>query len=372
MTSDGQKRQVKYVDFPSQFGEEREALLQLVEQVFSRGDFIGGADIAAFEAEAAQFIGVKHVLAVNSGTDALIMGMAALGIGPGDEVITAPNSFVASAAAIAHLGAIPVFADTGDDFNLDPQAVRKAVTPRTKAIMPVHLTGRMARMDEIMVTAEAHGLAVIEDAAQAIGSRYNNRHSGTYGHIGCFSCHPLKNLNAAGDGGFIATDSDAVADHVRLVRNHGLQDRNTVVRWGMVSRMDTLQAAILRLRLKNLPSVVERRRRNASLYRKHLDPRVVGIPDEPANLFHTYHLFVIQVDRRDALKAHLAAAGIETAIHYPIPIHLQPAAASLGLARGAFPVAERQADRILSLPIHQFLSEDDVIAVAHAINGFFA
>lgn len=242
--TDGQKRQVKYVDFPSQFQEEREALMQAVEQVFTRGDFIGGADVAAFEAEVAQFIGVKHVLAVNSGTDALIMGMAALGIGPGDEVITAPNSFVASAAAVAHLGATPIFADTGNDFNLDPDAVRKAITPRTKAIMPVHLTGRMARMDEIMAIAETHGLAVIEDAAQAIGSRYNNQHSGTYGNIGCFSCHPLKNLNAAGDGGFIATDNDAVADYVRLARNHGLQDRNTVVRWGMVSRMDTMQAAI--------------------------------------------------------------------------------------------------------------------------------
>ena len=364
-------RQVPYVNFPAQYEEEGDEIRSTIDAVFRRGEFVGGAAIDTLEAELTAYVGTRHVVAVNSGTDALVFGLKALGIGPGDEVITPPNSFVASTAVIVAVGATPVFADVRDDQNIDPDAVAAAITPRTKAIMPVHLTGRMADMTPIMELAQRHGLAVIEDAAQAIGSRYENRNSGTFGAINAFSAHPLKNLNAGGDGGFVATDDPAMAEKVKLWRNHGLADRNTVTVWGTVSRMDVLQAELLRLRLRHLDGLIERRRKNADNYRRLLADAPVFIPPCRNHEFNSFHVFVIQVDRRNELQAHLAKRGIQTAIHYPIPIHLQPAAAGLGCKKGDFPVTERQADRILSLPIHQFLSLDDQIYVADEIKAFY-
>jgi dTDP-4-amino-4,6-dideoxygalactose transaminase len=364
-------RQVPYVNFRAQFEEERAEIMGLVEQVFARGEFVGGGAVEALEAELAATIGVQHVVALNSGTDALILGMRALGLGPGDEVITPPNSFVASTATIVAVGATPVFADVRDDQNIDPDAIAAAITPRTRAIMPVHLTGRVADMRPIMELAARHGLAVIEDAAQSIGSRYEDRQSGSFGELACFSGHPLKNLNAAGDAGFVATNDPAVAKQVRLLRNHGLVDRNTVELWGTVSRMDVLQAELLRLRLRRLGDVIERRRRNAETYRRLLQDTPVFIPPCRNQEFNTFHVFVIQTDRRDELQEFLSREGIGTAVHYPIPIHLQPAAHALGHRRGGFPVTERQADRILSLPIHQFLTVEDQTWVADRIRAFF-
>jgi len=364
-------RRVRYVDFAAQFAEERDELMPAVEAVFARGDFIGGDDVARLEAEIGDYLGVEHVVTLNSGTDALVFALAALGIGRGDEVITASNSFVASAAAIAHVGAIPVFADVLDDQTLDPQAVAAAVTPRTKAIIPVHLTGRVADLEALERIAQRGGLAIVEDAAQAFGSRRGGRFAGTAGAIGAFSTHPLKNLNAAGDGGFVTTRDPALAERVRRLRNHGFLDRDTSLEFGFVSRMDTLQAAILRLRLRRVDDVIARRRLNAERYRALLDRAVAWYPIEAVDQFNTHHLFVIQVDRRDELQRALGAAGIGTKIHYPTPIHLQPAAAKLGYARGSLPVTERQAERILSLPINQFLREDDLAHVAAEIGAFF-
>ena len=304
---------VPYVDFPAQFAEEREELMLLLEGVFSRGDFVGGAAIEALEQALSAYLGAAHVVALNSGTDALILGLRALDIGPGDEVITPPNSFVASTAAIVAVGATPVFADVREDQNIDPAAI----------------------------------------AAD----------------IGCFSAHPLKNLNAAGDAGFLVTGDAALAARVRLARSHGMQDRNTVASWGTVSRLDTLQAEILRLRLRHLPSVLERRRRNAASYERLLPSAAFRPPPMPG-AESSFHLFVIQVEVRDRLKAYLLEQGIETAIHYPVPIHLQPAAQALGHAKGSFPRCEAQAERILSLPIHQFLSSFQVEHVAAQIAGF--
>jgi dTDP-4-amino-4,6-dideoxygalactose transaminase len=365
------RREVPYVNFPAQYAAERDDLHAIVERVFRKGEFVAGDEVDAFERQVAEYLGVRHCVALNSGTDALILGLKAAGVGPGDEVITAPNSFVASAAAVIHVGARPVFADVLPDQNIDPAAVAEAVGPRTRAIMPVHLTGRAAPMSGIMAVAEKYGLVVIEDAAQAIGSKLDGRMAGAIGHVGCFSTHPLKNLNAAGDGGLLATNDDAIEARVRRQRAHGMVDRNTVAEWGLVSRMDVLQAAILRYRLKLLPQVIERRRRNAALYRKLLDPAHVQLPPDRRAEFNTWHTFVIQVDRRDELQAWLAERGVGTAIHYPTPIHLQPAARSLGYRRGDFPVAEAQAARILTLPVHQFLSEDDVAFVAASVNAFF-
>lgn len=365
-------REVKYVDLAAQYVADRDGIHQCLEQVFRHGELVGGPEIAAFESEMAAFCQVRHAIALNSGTDALILAMRATGIGPGDEVITPPNSFVASTAAIVAVGAVPVFVDVLDDQNIDPDAVAGRINKRTKAIMPVHLTGRIAQMAPITALAARHDLVVIEDAAQAVGSRYCEQLSGAIGHVGCISTHPLKNLNAAGDGGILTTDDDAVAERVRRLRSHGLQDRDTVAEWGSVSRMDTLQAAILSRRLAQLPDVIEKRRHNAALYGRLLDASRVFWPKERAEEFNTYHTFVIQVDERDALRRHLSDHGIGTAIHYPVPIHLQPAAEALGHGVGDFPVVERQAERILSLPVHQFLSDDDVDYVADCVNGYVA
>jgi dTDP-4-amino-4,6-dideoxygalactose transaminase len=365
-------RTVPYVNLSAQFAEEKDDIHDAVDETFEKGHFVGGSAIELLEEELANFVGVRHVVAVNSGTDALILGLKAMNIGPRDEVITPPNSFVASTAVIVAVGATPVFADVRDDQNIDPQAVSAAITPRTRAIMPVHLTGRVADMGPIMELAQRHGLAVIEDAAQAIGSRYEGRNSGSFGTCAAFSTHPLKNLNAAGDGGFLATNDPDIANTVRLLRNHGLADRDTVTVWGTVSRMDVLQAELLRRRLRRLGSVIERRRQNAENYKRLLAKLPVFFPQCRNHEFNTFHLFVIQADRRNELQTYLRSRGVGTGIHYPVPIHLQPAAASLGFRRGDFPVTERQSDRILSLPIHQFVTLDDQAYVADEIGQFFA
>jgi dTDP-4-amino-4,6-dideoxygalactose transaminase len=365
-------RRIGYVNLPAQFEEERAEIMQAVEGVFRRGDFIGGAAVAKLEEELSAFLGTPHVVTLNSGTDALVLGLKALAIGPGDEVITPPNSFVASAAAIVAVGATPVFADVLPDQNIDPAAVEAAVTPRTRAIMPVHLTGRMADMNPLMAIAGKHGLAVIEDSAQAVGSTYDGRMSGTIGTVGCFSAHPLKNLNAAGDAGFVVTADAELAARIRRLRNHGLINRSDVQEWGGVSRLDTLQAEVLRIRLRHLPSVIERRRRNAAQYRAELAGLPLFIPPCRNIEFNTFHTFVVQTDRRGELQKYLADKAIETAIHYPVPIHLQPAAAHLGHRRGAFPVTERQADQILTLPINQFLSADDISYICATTREYFA
>ncbi len=365
-------RRVPYVNFPAQYAEERNEIMALVDDVFSKGAFVGGDYIAQLEAAIAEVVGVKHVIALNSGTDALILAMKGFGIGSGDEVITPPNSFVASTAAITAVGAIPVFVDVKPDQNIDPALIKAAISGRTKAIMPVHLTGRVAEMDRIMEIAEQYDLKVIEDAAQSFGSRYQDVMSGAIGHAGCFSAHPLKNLNAAGDAGFITTDDDSLAEHARLLRNHGLKDRETVVTWGTVSRMDNLQAAFLTMRLKHTDDVVEKRRANAQLYRDLLQDSAVFMPPCVQAEFNTFHTFVVQIERRDALRAYLAECGIETAVHYPVPIHLQPAAVGLGHKSGDFPATEYQASRIVSLPIHQLLSDDDIRYVVANIEAFYS
>jgi dTDP-4-amino-4,6-dideoxygalactose transaminase len=362
---------IPYINLPAQFAEERDELLAAVTGVLERGDFVGGAAVDQLEEALARYHGVSDAVCLNSGTDALILAMRVLGIGPGDEVITPTNSFVASTASVVQVGARPVLVDVLPDQNLDPEAVSRAVTPRTKAIMPVHLTGRIADMGSIAAIARQHGLAVIEDAAQSIGSRYHDRLAGTLGDIGCFSAHPLKNLNACGDAGFLITNRPDLAERARRLRNHGLIDRDTVTEWGVVARMDTLKAAVLLLRLGSLDSVIERRRRNAALYRQHLASAPVFIPPCRNHEFNTFHTLVIQGDRRDALQGWLKDRGIGTAIHYPVPIHLQPAAHELGHRPGDFPVAETQAERILTLPVNQFLSEDEVARVAGAVSQFY-
>ena len=363
--------EIPYVNISAQWCEEKEELLPIVEKVLASGQYVGGEEVSKFERTISEAFKVEHVVAVNSGTDALILGLSALGIGVGDEVITSPNSFIASTAAIVKIGAKPVFVDVCEDQNIDPDLIEASITNNTKAIMPVHLTGRMARMDRILQISKQYGIPIIEDAAQAAGSCYDGRPSGSWGTVGCFSTHPLKNLNGCGDGGFITTNNGDIAEHIRQLRNHGLVGRDTVSNFGSVSRMDEIQAAILRYRLKGLSRIIQSRRENANLYRSVLDLDVIFHPEETLLEFNTWHTFVIQVDRRNGLKEHLRSKNIETSVHYPVPIHLQPASVVLGYSKGDFPVTERQADRILTLPIHQYLAEEEINRVATTINNYF-
>src|SRR5215475_154165 len=365
------KHNIPYVNLPAQGRDQLEDLQRIFKEVLLRGSFVGtDEELGALEKRMAEYCGTAEAVALNSGTDALLLAMKVAGIGPGDEVITPPNSFVASTATIVQLGATPVFADVLPDQNIDPEKIERAITPRTRAIMPVHLTGRVCRMDEIMEIAERHGLVVIEDAAQSIGSIYRGRLSGSFGHFGCFSAHPLKNLNALGDGGFVSTNDRTAAERMRRLRAHGLADRQTVEEWGLVSRMDTLQAAVLNYRLDKLPEVIAKRRENAALYQGLLRHEQIYVPPCRNEEFNTFHTFVVQVDRRDELQAYLRERGIKTAIHYPVPIHLQPAARGLGHKAGDFPVTERQAGRILTLPVNQYMSEADVRTVATEVLAF--
>ncbi|MBE7411832.1 MAG: DegT/DnrJ/EryC1/StrS family aminotransferase [Leptospiraceae bacterium] len=364
-------KKIPYVNIQEQWASDKEELLPIIDSLLGSGQYIGGKEISDFETSVAALCDVRYAVALNSGTDALVLGLSALGVKPGDEVITPPNSFIASTAAIVHLNAVPVFADVLEDQNIDPKEIEKLITKKTKAIMPVHLTGRMARMNEIMDIAKKFSISVIEDAAQSIGSKYENKMSGSIGNVGCFSTHPLKNLNACGDGGFLTTNDELIYKKVSFARNHGLIDRNTVESFGFVSRMDALQAAILNYRLKKLPDLIEKRRNNAEKYRRQLNPKHIYIPEDKPNEFNTYHTFVIQVEKRDELQEYLLANGIETAIHYPIPIHLQPASKKLGYKLGDFPKTESQAKRILTLPINQYIKPEELERVADTVNQFY-
>jgi dTDP-4-amino-4,6-dideoxygalactose transaminase len=364
---------IPYVNPGAQFIEERAELMPRIEAILAAGMHVGGPEIETLELEIADYVGTRHAVALGSGTDALILGMIAAGIGPGDEVITPPNSFVASTAAIVRAGAIPVFADVRRDGLIDPEAVAAAVTPRTAAVMPVHLWGGICDMEALWAITERHGLAIVEDAAQAMGTRYRNRRAGSLGTVGCFSAHPLKIFNAVGDAGYITTDSDEIASRVRLLRNHGLLDRDTVSEFGYVSRLDTLQAAVLRYRLGRLDAMIERRRSNAAFYRELLKGVLIRLPEERSYEFHTFVNFVSQCDdHRDELQKHLASKGVQTVVHYNTPIHVQPAAESLGCRKGQFPVAERLCQTILALPANQTLTRDEITYVSTEIRAVLA
>jgi dTDP-4-amino-4,6-dideoxygalactose transaminase len=360
---------IPYVNLGAQFAEEKAELMPRIEAILAGGMHVGGAEIETLEREIADYVGTRHAVALNSGTDALVLGMIAAGIGPGDEVVTPPNSFVASTAAIVRAGATPVFADVQRDGLIDPEAVAAAVTPRTAAVMPVHLWGGICDMEALWAIAERHALAIVEDAAQAMGTRYRNRRAGSLGTVGCFSAHPLKIFNALGDAGFITTDSNAIASRVKLLRNHGLIDRDTVSEFGYVSRLDALQAAVLRFRLGRLDEMIERRRSNAALYRQLLKEVDIELPEEKPYEFHTFVNFVSQCERRDELQKHLANKGVQTVVHYNTPIHLQPAAQSIGCRRGQFPVTEKLCGTILALPANQTLSRDDIVYISDEIRS---
>lgn len=364
------KLTVPFVDFQKRYALQRDEILKAVDEVFSSGTYILGDAVEKLERELSSYLNCPYVLTLANGTDAIILALKLLGIGAGDEVIVPVNSFVASAGAVAAVGATPVFCDVCDDLNIDVNQIEKHITPKTKAIMPVHLTGRPADMKAVMQIAKTHHLFVVEDAAQSIGASIDGKQTGTIGDFGCFSLHPLKNLHAYGDAGIIATNNKQHYEHLKLLRNHGLSDRDTCQMWGLNSRLDSVQAKIVSLGLTHLDQWNASRRKNALRYKNVLKD-FVKVPIDHENVFPVYHNFVIQTEKRNELANFLKENGIDTRVHYPIPLHLQPAAKSLNYKIGDFPVAERLAKQMLSLPIYPELFEEEVNYVIEKIKEFF-
>lgn len=361
---------IPYINLSSQWRYESKDILKITSKVFDKGQFVGGDEINKFEKNIAKYCGTKYAVSFNSGTDALTMALILLGVNRGDEVITPPNSFISSTSCIVHIGAKPVFVDVLNDQNIDPDKIAKSITKKTKAIMAVHLTGRICEMNKIKKISNNYNIPIIEDAAQSVGSKYYGKKSGSLGTVGCFSAHPLKNLNAAGDSGFLTTNNYSFYKKAQALKNHGLVDRNKVKKFGYISRMDAYQAAILNYRLKNLSNVIKKRRDNAKFYLKNLDRKKYFLIDEKKYQFNTYHTFVIQTENRNKLINHLKLKGIGSAIHYPIPIHLQPAAKFLKYKKGNFPMTELQSKKIITIPVHQNLTKKELNYIVKCLNNF--
>lgn len=360
-------------DLKLQYSAIKVEIDEAVHSVLEGGWFILGKNVAAFESEFAAYLGAAHAIGVGNGTDALQLALLACGIGPGDEVITVPNSATFTALAISATGATPRFVDIDpDSFNLDPHKLPEAISPRTKAIIPVHLYGQSADMDTILAIARQHGLVVIEDAAQAHGATYHGRKVGTLGDLGCFSFYPSKNLGAFGDAGAVVTDNVELANRVHMLRNGGQKARYDHQLLGINSRLDELQAAILRVKLSYLDRWNQQRRHLAALYSALLGDSSVETPLEMPLVEHVYHQYVIRCSRRDELQTYLRQCGVETAIHYPVPIHLQAAYRGLNVGHGSFPVAERYAHEVLSLPIYPELTDAKARQVTSCILAWHA
>ena len=363
---------IPFVDLKQQYHEIKAELQQAIEGVLEGGRFVGGEEVECFEEEFARYCGVRFAVGVGSGTEALHLALLACGVGKGHEVITVPNTFIATAEAITLAGATPVFVDIDPKtYTIDTAQIEGAITERTKAIIPVHLYGQPAHMESILAIAERTKLLVIEDAAQAHGAVYEGKKVGGLGMAACFSFYPTKNLGAYGDGGAVVTDDEEIAQRVMMLRDHGSRRKYRHEIEGMNSRLDTVQAAILRVKLCHVDQWNQQRRERASLYDALLkDAQGVVCPAVRAGSYHVYHLYVIRTTERDRLREHLESKGILTGIHYPVPLHLQPAYGYLGIGEGTYPVTERAATEILSLPMCPELGQREVEAVAQEIKGF--
>ncbi|MBI5190005.1 MAG: DegT/DnrJ/EryC1/StrS family aminotransferase [Nitrospirae bacterium] len=362
---------IQMVDLKAQYMDIKDELDAVLGDVLASCHFILGPNVKALEDEVAEYTGTKHAVAVASGTDALHLALLATGIKPGDEVVTSPFTFIATAEAITYIGAKPVFVDIEEDtFNMDPALLAAAMTDRTKALLPVHLFGLPVKIGPILDFAVTHGLTVVEDCAQSFGANYKFSRTGCFGDAGCFSFFPSKNLGCYGDGGMITTDSDKVADELRSLRNHGSKVRYYHDTIGYNSRLDEIQAAILRVKLKRIDTYNMKRRERAALYNARLS-EISGIttPSEPTGYFHVYHQYTILSEKRDQIMKALADAGIASAVYYPVPLHLQKCYAGLGYKKGDFPVTERMAERVLSLPMYPELPVEDVYMICDIIKS---
>lgn len=350
-----------------------DAYLEDIRSLALSGDFTLGKAVSDFEQRFAGLCGLPHAIGVASGTDALILSMKILGIGPGDEVITTPTTFIATVGAIMMAGARPVFVDSEDGFVIDPSKIEAVITPRTKAILPVHYTGNVADMPAIMEVASKHGLVVIEDACQAIGASIEGLPVGTWGETACFSLHPLKNLNVWGDGGVIVTRSPVLAEKLRVYRNHGLVNRDEVRTFGCNSRLDALQAMIGNRLIEQAGHITEQRIVKAMLYDQAFADMVplIRVPKRRSGVKHVYHLYMIRVERRDELLVFLHERGVEAKVHYPVPVHMQKAAEPLGYREGDFPIGESDSRVIITLPAHQHLTRDEVDYTIQQVRSFY-
>ncbi|MEE9237224.1 MAG: DegT/DnrJ/EryC1/StrS family aminotransferase [Thermoplasmata archaeon] len=365
-------RNIPLVDLKAQYLSLRREIDEAIERVIDKTAFILGEEVRAFEEEFATFCGTAHCAGVSSGTAALHLALLACGVGPAHEVITTPFTFVATAEAIFHSGAKPVFVDIDPaTYNINPSNIETAITERTKAIIPVHLYGQPAEMDPILAVARENGLKVIGDAAQAHGARWKGEQIGLMGDAACFSFYPSKNLGAYGDGGAVVSNDPETVRKVRKLRNHGRESKHEHLEIGYGERLDELQAAILRVKLRRLEEWIEARRKHARLYRELLADCKVVTPHAASDARHVYHLYVIRTNRRDAVLARLRDRGIGVGVHYPTPLHLEPALARLGYRRGDLPEAEAASREVLSLPMYPELEEVQLKAVAGIISDFF-
>ena len=358
---------IPFVDLKAQYSSIKAEIDAAVLRTLDSAQFILGSDVAAFEEDFARYCGVDHAIGVNSGTSALHLALLAAGVGAGSEVITVPNTFVATVAAIEYCGARPVFVDIESRyFNLDPERLERAITSRTKAILPVHLYGQTADMDPIVHVARRHGVAVIEDACQAHGAEYKGRRAGSLGDLGCFSFYPGKNLGAYGEGGAVVTRNAEFASKIRMLRDWGQKTKYHHVLKGFNCRLEGIQGAILRVKLRYLEQWTESRRNHAALYDRLLAGAVVT-PEARADSRHVYHLYAIRSRDRAKLQSELTSQGIQTGIHYPIPVHLMEAYQDLGYGEGSFPEAEKAAREVLSLPMYPELRDEQIRSVALAV-----
>ncbi len=365
--------QVKYSYLEEQFANPQPILEEIAKLVRST-DYTLGYPVEAFEEKFAKLIGAKYAVGVNSGTDALFLALKALGVGHGDEVITAPNTFIATVGAIVATGATPVFVDALDgDYTINPALLEPALTSKTKALLPVHYAGHPAEMPAIMAIAEQHGIPVVEDACQAISATIDGKTVGTYGAAGGFSLHPLKNLNVWGDGGIIVTNSEEVRDTLMLLRNHGLKNRDEIHIFGYNSRLDSLQAVVGNYLIKDVEWITTTRIKWANRLDSGLADlqEWITVPERKPNRRYVYHLYMLRVKKRDALLNYLIEHEIEAKVHYPISLHLQKAAQYLGYKAGDFPVAEAQAESLLTLPVHQHLQEAQIDYMIEMIHQFY-
>jgi dTDP-4-amino-4,6-dideoxygalactose transaminase len=361
---------VPYLDLRAQYHSIKPEIDAAVLRVLESTQYTLGDDVAAFERAFAGYCGTREAVGLNSGTSALHLALLAAGVKPGDDVITVPFTFVATVASLLYAGARPVLVDVDPDFyTMDPSRLESAITPRTRAIMPVHLYGQPADMGPIMEIAGRHGIPVIEDAAQAHGAEYEGRRCGSFGRVACFSFYPGKNLGAYGEAGAVVTDDQELANRIRLLRSWGEQKRYEHSVRGFNYRMEGIQGAILNVKLKYLEQWTEARRARAARYRCALAGTNVVVPAERPGARHVYHVYAVRVPHRDAVRSQLTDAGIQTGVHYPIPTHLQPAYADLGYRAGDFPVAETLAREVLSLPIYPELTDAQIDTVANALKA---
>jgi dTDP-4-amino-4,6-dideoxygalactose transaminase len=359
---------VAVLDLKAEYAQLRDEILSALDRVCQNSSFVIGPEVEAFEREFADFCGTKHCVALSSGTAALHLGLLALGVQADHEVITSPNSFLATAEAITYCGAVPVFVDIDPaNGNLDPRLIERAITARTRVILPVHVYGRPADMDPIREIAARHNLRVLEDAAQAHGARYRGKRAGGLAHAAAFSFYPTKNLGAYGEGGALTTDDDHIAKFARAARSHGQTARYEHEFVGYNYRMQGFQGAVLRIKLRHLYAWTSRRQEIAREYRRLLANARLEMPVDDPRDECVYHQFVIYTDNRNSTVSQLAERDIETVVHYPRPIHLQPAYSSLGLPPGTFPCAERACERVLSLPLHSGLTPEQIEYVANAV-----